>query len=40
MIEDISPQMKIIVIGNGGVGKTTMTIKYVKNIYTNEYKKL
>ena len=31
--------MKIIVVGNGKVGKTTLTIKFVKNIYTSEYKK-
>lgn len=52
MIEDISPSMKIIVVGNGKVhiiliylifniqvGKTTLTIKFAKNIYTTEYKK-
>ena len=39
MIEDLSPTMKIIVIGNGQVGKTTLTVKFVKNIFTTEYKK-
>lgn len=39
IVEDISPNMKIIVVGNGKVGKTTLTIKFVKNIYTSEYKK-
>ena len=39
MIEDMSASLKIIVVGNGRVGKTTLTIKYVKNIYTTEYKK-
>ena len=39
MIEDINASLKIIVVGNGRVGKTTLTIKYVKNIYTTEYKK-
>ena len=39
MIEDMNASLKIIVVGNGQVGKTTLTIKYVKNIYTTEYKK-
>ena len=30
--------MKIIVVGNGKVGKTTLTIKYVKGKFTTEYK--
>lgn len=38
-IEDIDLSIKIIVVGNGQVGKTTMAIKFVKNIYTSEYKK-
>ena len=38
MIEDLNPSMKIIVIGNGQVGKSTLTIKFVKNIFTTEYK--
>ena len=39
IVEDINPNMKIIVVGNGKVGKTTLTIKFAKNIYTTEYKK-
>ena len=39
MIEDLSPTMKIIVIGNGQVGKTTLTVKFVKDVFTTEYKK-
>ena len=39
MIEDLSPTMKIIVVGNGQVGKTTLTVKFVKDIFTTEYKK-
>ena len=27
MIEDLNPSMKIIVIGNGQVGKSTLTVK-------------
>ena len=38
MIEDLNPSMKIIVIGNGQVGKSTLTVKFVKNIFTTQYK--
>jgi Ras-related protein Rab-23 len=39
MIEEMTPTMKIIVVGNGKVGKTTLTIKYVKGKFTSDYKK-
>jgi Ras-related protein Rab-23 len=39
MLEDIEASMKIIVVGNGVVGKTSMTQRFAKNIFTNEYKK-
>jgi small GTP-binding protein len=38
MIENLDPSMKIIVIGNGKVGKSTLAMKFVKNIFTTEYK--
>ena len=38
MLEDLNPSMKIIVIGNGQVGKSTLTVKFVKNIFTTQYK--
>ena len=38
MIEDLNPSMKIIVIGNGQVWKSTLTLKFVKNIFTTQYK--
>ena len=38
MIENLDPSMKIIIIGNGRVGKSTLAIKFVKNIFTTEYK--
>ena len=38
MIENLDPSMKIIVIGNGKVGKSTLALKFVKNIFTTEYK--
>ena len=38
MIENLDPSMKIIVIGNGKVVKSTLALKFVKNIFTTEYK--
>ena len=38
LVENLEPSMKIIVIGNGQVGKSTLAIKFVKNIFTTEYK--
>ena len=40
MLEEMCSSMKIIVVGNGKVGKTTLTIKYVKGKFTTEYKKI
>ena len=31
--------VKIIVVGNGGVGKTSLIRKYCKGQFTDEYKK-
>ena len=39
MIEDIETSLKIIVVGNGVVGKTSMAQRFAKNIYTDDYKK-
>ena len=38
LIENLEPSMKVIVIGNGKVGKSTLAMKFVKNIFTTEYK--
>jgi len=38
IVENLEPSMKIIVIGNGRVGKSTLAMKFVKNIFTTEYK--
>ena len=38
-LEDFETSMKIIVVGNGVVGKTSLTQRFAKNIFTNEYKK-
>lgn len=31
--------MKIIVVGNGRIGKTSMITRFVKGTYSDEYKK-
>ena len=38
IVENLDPSMKIIVIGNGKVGKSTLAVKFAKNIFTTEYK--
>lgn len=30
---------QIVIVGNGGVGKSSMIQRYCKGVYTNEYKK-
>lgn len=37
--EDIDTTLKLIVVGNGQVGKTSMITQYAKGVFTNEYKK-
>lgn len=37
--EDIETSLKVIVVGNGQVGKTSMITRFAKGIFTNEYKK-
>lgn len=37
--EDIEIAMKILVVGNGAVGKSSMIQRYCKNVFTKEYKK-
>lgn len=38
-IEDIDLSIKIIVVGNAQVGKTTLAIRFVKDVFTAQYKK-
>eukprot|EP01025_Chloroclados_australasicus_P025625 TRINITY_DN2557_c0_g1_i2.p1 TRINITY_DN2557_c0_g1~~TRINITY_DN2557_c0_g1_i2.p1 ORF type:complete len:238 (-),score=27.68 TRINITY_DN2557_c0_g1_i2:231-944(-) len=37
--EDVEREMKMLVIGNGGVGKTSMIRKFCHNSYSDDYKK-
>mmetsp|Transcript_2059 Transcript_2059/g.3844 ORF Transcript_2059/g.3844 Transcript_2059/m.3844 type:complete len:252 (-) Transcript_2059:101-856(-) len=37
--QDIDVTLKVIVVGNGQVGKTSMITRFAKGIFTNEYKK-
>ena len=38
-MEDFDTTIKIIVVGNGHVGKTSLTTRYCKNSFSGEYKK-
>lgn len=37
--QDVETTVKVIVVGNGQVGKTSMITRFAKGIFTNEYKK-
>eukprot|EP00041_Stephanoeca_diplocostata_P009290 m.142959 g.142959 ORF g.142959 m.142959 type:complete len:228 (-) comp17680_c0_seq2:136-819(-) len=37
--EDMEIPMKVLIVGNGAVGKSSMIQRYCKGIYTNDYKK-
>jgi Ras-related protein Rab-23 len=37
--ENFDTVLKLIVVGNGQVGKTSMIARYAKGVFTNEYKK-
>lgn len=36
---DFDRELKVLVVGNGGVGKTSMIRRFAKGIFTDEYKK-
>lgn len=38
-MDDFDREIKVVVLGNGGVGKTSMIRRFCKGIYTDEYKK-
>ncbi len=35
----LAATIKVIVVGNGRVGKSSMTTRYCKNVFTDTYKK-
>lgn len=37
--EDIEIAIKVLVVGNGAVGKSSMIQRYCKGLFTKEYKK-
>ncbi|GHP10512.1 hypothetical protein PPROV_000924300 [Pycnococcus provasolii] len=37
--EDFEREIKVIVVGNGQIGKTSMTKRFCKGAYSDEYKK-
>lgn len=37
--EDIEISIKVVVVGNGAVGKSSMIQRYCKGVFTKEYKK-
>ena len=37
--DDLETVVKVIVVGNGGVGKSSLTARYCKGTFTNTYKK-
>ena len=37
IIDDIETIMKVIVVGNGEIGKTSMINRFVKGKFSNEY---
>jgi Ras-related protein Rab-23 len=39
MLENIEDEVKVIIVGNGRVGKSSMLQKFCKGIFTGEYKK-
>lgn len=37
--DDIEIAIKVVIVGNGGVGKSSMIQRYCKGIFTKDYKK-
>eukprot|EP00397_Hematodinium_sp_SG-2012_P036601 GEMP01039533.1.p1 GENE.GEMP01039533.1~~GEMP01039533.1.p1 ORF type:complete len:242 (+),score=42.55 GEMP01039533.1:450-1175(+) len=37
--EDIDTTIKVIIVGNGEVGKTSMITRFARGVFTNDYKK-
>jgi len=39
MEEDLEIAIKVVIVGNGAVGKSSMIQRYCKGIFTKDYKK-
>lgn len=39
MVEEIETAIKVVVVGNGAVGKSSMIQRFCKGVFTSEYKK-
>lgn len=37
--EELEIAIKVVIVGNGGVGKSSMIQRYCKGTYTKDYKK-
>lgn len=37
--EDLEVAIKVVVVGNGGVGKSSMIQRFCKGVFTKDYKK-
>ena len=37
--EDLEIAVKVVVVGNGAVGKSSLIQRYCKGVFTHEYKK-
>lgn len=39
LVQDIDVTIKVIILGNGSVGKSSLAVRYAKNLFVEEYKK-
>jgi len=39
MVEEIETAIKVVVVGNGAVGKSSMIQRFCKGVFTSDYKK-
>lgn len=38
-LDEICATIKVIILGNGGVGKSSLAVRYAKNVFVEEYRK-